>query len=117
MIFLAFLINKFIRDLLVELGFTLPGPSPIYSDSKSAIDMSRGGASVGRRVPRVRRRGRGGGTRVVPVVRARSCNLASKLLGYGVGRYESFAVGQGDDAVDDEGEQVRLALAVVPQIE
>ena len=36
---------------------------------------------------------------------------------YGVGRYESFAVGQGDDAVDDEGEQVRLALAVVPQIE
>ena len=30
----------FIRDLLVDLGFTLPGPSPIYSDSKSAIDMS-----------------------------------------------------------------------------
>jgi hypothetical protein len=30
----------FLRDLLVDLGFTLSAPSPVFSDSKSAIDMS-----------------------------------------------------------------------------
>ena len=30
----------FIRDLLVDFGFVLDGPTPMYSDSKSAIDMS-----------------------------------------------------------------------------
>jgi hypothetical protein len=30
----------FIRDLLVDLGFALSAPSPVFSDSKSAIDMS-----------------------------------------------------------------------------
>jgi hypothetical protein len=30
----------FIRDLLSDLGFELSSPTPIYSDSKSAIDMS-----------------------------------------------------------------------------
>ena len=30
----------FIRDLLLDFGFTHSAPSPIYSDSKSAVDMS-----------------------------------------------------------------------------
>ena len=30
----------FIRDILIDLGITLDGPSVIFSDSKSAVDMS-----------------------------------------------------------------------------
>ena len=30
----------FIRDLLVDLGFVFSGPTPLYTDSKSAVDMS-----------------------------------------------------------------------------
>ena len=42
-----------------------------------------------------------------------------KLLGDCVGWCEGLAVGQGDDALDDEGEQgwLALVLEVVPQIE
>ena len=29
-----------IRDILIDLGITLDGPSVIFSDSKSAVDMS-----------------------------------------------------------------------------
>ena len=30
----------FLRDVLVDLGVTLDGPTPLYSDSKSAVDMA-----------------------------------------------------------------------------
>jgi hypothetical protein len=30
----------FIRDILIDLGISLDGPSVIFSDSKSAVDMS-----------------------------------------------------------------------------
>lgn len=30
----------FFRDLLIDLGFSLPGPSSLYSDSQSAVNMS-----------------------------------------------------------------------------
>ena len=29
----------FFRDLLIDLGFSLPGPSLLYSDSQSAVNM------------------------------------------------------------------------------